>query len=140
MNEYFVDTNVFLRYLTADIPEQAAVVERLVQRAQAGSVALTTSLMVVAEIIWTLESYYELPRSEIRDKVLAILNTAGLSVEHPALVAQAVTAYAELNVDFIDAFNALWMAEHGLERVVTLDTKHFSRLPGVSAITPDKAR
>jgi predicted nucleic-acid-binding protein len=140
MNEYFADTNAFLRYLTADVTDQAAAVERLLHRAQAGSLALTTNVIVMAEIVWTLESYYELPRSEIRDKVLAILNTPGLSVEKPDLVAKAVTAYAELNVDFVDAFNALWMAEHGVERVVTVDTKHFSRLPGMSALTPDKAR
>ena len=140
MNEYFADTNVFLRYLAADVTDQAAAVERLLQRAQAGALTLTANVIVMAEIVWTLESYYELPRSEIRDKVLAILNTPGLSVEQPDLVAQAVTDYAELNVDFVDAFNALWMAERGLARVVTFDTKHFSRLPGISALTPDKAR
>jgi len=140
MNDYFADTNVFLRYLTDDIPEQAAAVERLLQRAKAGNLGLITSAMVIAEIVWTLESYYELPRSEIRDKVLATLNTPGLSVEDPDLVAQAITAYAELNVDFVDAFNALWMADHGLDRVVTFDTKHFSRLPNVSAVLPDRAR
>ena len=128
--EYFADTNLFLGYLTDDIPAQADLVQRLSQRAKAGSVSLTTNVMVMAEIVWTLESYYGRPRGEIRDEVLGILNTPGLTVEEPALVAQAAEAYADLNVDFVDAFNALWMVKHDLESVVTFDTKHFARLPG----------
>jgi len=34
--------------------------------------------VVVGEIVWTLESFYHLPRTDIRDKVVAILNTPGL--------------------------------------------------------------
>ena len=140
MHEYFADTNVFLRYLTDDVPEQADAVQRLLQRAASRRVALHTSTLVMAEIVWTLESYYDLPRDEIRNRILAVLNTPGLQVENADLVAQAVSAYAALNVDFVDAFNALWMTEHGLDRVATFDTKHFSRLPGITAVTPDKAR
>jgi predicted nucleic-acid-binding protein len=91
---------------------------------------------VIAELVWTLESYYGLSRDDIRDKVLAILITPGLAVEKLDMVALAVNHYADLNVDFIDAYNALWTKSHGLESVVTFDTKHFSRLPGVKAINP----
>ena len=140
MHECFADANVFLRYLTGDVPEQAAAVERLLRRAEKGSVVLHTSVLVIAEIVWTLESYYELPRPQIRDKVLAMLNTAGLSVENSDLVAQAASLFAELNVDFVDAYNALWMPAHGLDQVVTFDTRHVSRLPRIAALTPDKAR
>lgn len=47
----FVDTNVFLRFLTNDVPEQAAAVEALFRRAAAGEVRLVTNTMVVAEIV-----------------------------------------------------------------------------------------
>jgi predicted nucleic acid-binding protein len=36
----FVDTNLFLRYLTNDVPEQAEAFERLARQAAAGSVTL----------------------------------------------------------------------------------------------------
>ncbi|MBI3460736.1 PIN domain-containing protein, partial [Candidatus Acetothermia bacterium] len=78
MTRYFVDTNVFLRYLTNDVPAQAEAVTRLLQRAKAGEIVLHTSVLVLAEIVWTLESYYELARDEIKANVLAILNTPGL--------------------------------------------------------------
>jgi len=140
MNDYFADTNVFLRYLTDDVPDQADAVQRLLQQAASNRIALHTSSLGMAEIVWTLESYYDLPRDEIRNRILAVLNTPGLHVENADLVAQAVSAYAALNVDFVDAFNALWMTAHGLDRVATFDTKHFSRLPAINAVTPDEAR
>ena len=140
MHEFFADANVFLRYLTGDVPEQAAAVERLLRRAEKGNVVLHTNVLVMAEIVWTLGSFYKLSRPEIRDKVLAMLNTAGLSVENSGLVAPVVSLFADRNVDFVDAYNALRMPAHGLEQMVTFDTRHGSRLPRIAALTPDKAR
>lgn len=139
MNELFVDTNVFLRFLTEDIPKQAQAVEHLLQHAAAGEITLSTSTLVMAEIIWTLQSYYELSREEVRDKVLAILNTPGLKVENANIIALAMAVYVDKNIDFIDAYNALWMGEKDLDQVVTFDTKHFSRVEGIRAKTPEEA-
>ncbi len=138
MNELFVDTNVFLRFLTEDIPKHAQAVEHLLQRAAAGEITLSTSTLVMAEIIWTLQSYYELSREEVRDKVLAILNTPGLKVEDANIIALAMAVYVDKNIDFIDAYNALWMGENDLDQVVTFDTKHFSRVEGIRAKTPEE--
>lgn len=74
----FIDTNVILRYLLNDIPEQADAAEALFKAAAKGDLALKTNAMVIAELVWTCESYYELPKDEIRDKVLAILNPRDL--------------------------------------------------------------
>ena len=132
----FVDTNLFLRYLTNDIPEQANAIEALLRRAAAGEVLLVTNSLVMAELVWTLESYYRLPPQSIQDKVLAILNTPGLEVSEGDLVLQAVLWYAEKNVDFIDAYNAAWLLDQGIKTACTFDRKHFARFEGVSVTTP----
>lgn len=132
----FVDTNVFLRYLTDDVPSQAAAVDRLLERATRGEVLLSTSSLVVAEIVWTLDSFYGLGREAIHEKVLAILNTPGLQVTDADLVLQAIVWFADENVDYIDAFNAAWLQANGMSRAYTFDRKHFSRLGGITVITP----
>ncbi len=48
---FFVDTNLFLRYLTNDNPKQADAVERLLRRAAEGQVRLVTNSLVFAEIV-----------------------------------------------------------------------------------------
>jgi len=136
VDELFVDANVFLRFLTNDLPEKAREVERMLQRAGAGKLKLYTSVLVVAEIVWVLESYYELTREAIGEKILAMLNTPGLMVEDDALIVQCTALYMDKNVDFIDAYNAVWMAAQGLTQAVTFDTKHFDRLQGIKALRP----
>ncbi len=132
----FADTNLFLRYLTNDVPDQADLVESLFQRAAKGKVNLVTTSMVIAEIVWTLESYYELDKKEIQAMVLGILNTDGLDVIDSDLVLQAIVPYADKNVDFIDAFNAAWMVKNDVDKIYTFDQKHFSRFEGITVELP----
>jgi predicted nucleic-acid-binding protein len=133
----FADTNLFLRFLTNDVPAQADQVETLLQRAGKGEVTLVTTELVIAEIVWTLESYYQVPKSEIQDKLLAILNTPGLEVEGADLLLQAAVMYAEKNVDFIDAFNATWMLKQDVKKAYTFDQKHFNRFEGITVLLPE---
>lgn len=114
MNKHFVDTNLFLRYLTDDIPEQAQAVDRLLKRAEQGEIELHTTVLTIAEIVWTLESYYELKPKDVQDRIVAILNTPGIKVEHAKMVAKAMILYADANIDFVDAYNGVWMQEQGL--------------------------
>ena len=78
MASFFVDTNVFLRFLTNDDPAKAKRAETLFRDALRGKIKLATSLLVIAEIIWTLESFYKLEKSDIATKVEKILNTPNL--------------------------------------------------------------
>ncbi len=134
----FADTNLFLRYLTDDVPEQADAVEALLRRAATGELRLVTTSLVIGEIVWTLESFYGLPRKTIREHVLAILNTPGLEVAEADILLQATLWYEEKNVDFIDAYNAAWLLAQGLRRVATFDRKHFARFKGLSVMVPGR--
>lgn len=62
--EAFADANLFLRYFTNDVPDQADAVEALLDRCAAGKLQLVTTVMSVTEIVWTLDSYYGLSRDD----------------------------------------------------------------------------
>jgi uncharacterized protein len=132
----FIDTNLFLRYLTNDVPAQADAVEQLLRQAAAGQVNLVTTGIVIAEMVWTLASFYHLTKNDIRHKILAVLNTPGLTVTDNDLILQAITWYADQNVDFIDAYNTAWLLDQGLTTAYTFDRKHFARLPGITTRVP----
>jgi predicted nucleic-acid-binding protein len=132
----FVDTNLFLRYLTNDVPAQADAVESLLKRASKEKINLVTTSMVIAEIVWTLESYYGLSKKEIQILVLGILNTEGLEVMDSDLILQAIVPYANKNVDFIDAYNAAWMIKNNVDKIYTFDQKHFHRFHGIMIEVP----
>jgi predicted nucleic-acid-binding protein len=132
----FADTNLFLRYLTNDVPAQADAVEQLLHRASGGEIVLVINSLVIAEIVWTLESYYSLTRDSIKDKILAILNTPGIETAEGDLLLQAIFWYADKNIDFIDACNAAWLLAQELDTIYTFDRKHFSRIEGIKVQVP----
>jgi predicted nucleic acid-binding protein len=136
-NPIFVDTNLFLRYLTNDVPEQADAVEELLIKAGEGELSLITNQLVIAEIVWTLESYYEAPKEDIKEKILVFLNSPGLKIVDAGMIMQAMGWYVEKNIDFNDAYHAAWMDAHNIDTVFTFDRKHFSRLVGINVLTPE---
>lgn len=132
----FVDANVFLRYLTNDVPEQADAVEALLARAVDGETALVTSVLVVAEVVWTLGSFYKRSKAQVRDAVLALCHTPGLDVEDADSLVQAAEWHVDLNVDFADAYHAAWMRARGLTEARTFNLKHFQRFSDLNASRP----
>ena len=75
-------------------------------------------------------------RSAIRDRVLAIVNTPGVTVEDEDLILQAIVWYATENVDFIDAYNAAWLLTNGMQTAHTFVATHFSRFEGINVKAP----
>ena len=133
---YFVDANIFLRYMTNDIPEQAEAVAALFRKAADGELRLITNTMVMAELVWVMESAYQLPRKTIQEYMEIILNTPGLNIPEAEMISQALVWYVEKNVDFIDAYNAAWMEEMDVTRIFTFDQNHFRRFSQLRALLP----
>jgi len=133
----FVDTNIFLRFMVNDDPAKADACEALFRKAIAGDETLVTSDMVIAEIIWVLESYYELKKSDIRENVEKILNTRNLRCPNREIIISALSIYVEKNIDFIDAYNAFLLKRDKINEIYSYD-KHFDRVGWIKRIEPVK--
>ena len=136
MKTCFVDTNLFIRYLTNDDPIKADRVEKLLDDAAAGRVALVTTELVVAEIVWVLESSYSLENEKIAPLIRGILATRGLTVINGSLVSRALELYVSANIDFVDGYIAAVMEQQGITEIFSFDRKHISRLKGVDRREP----
>ena len=131
----FVDTNIFLRFLVNDEPDQADACEALFRKAIEGEESLFTSEMVIAEIVWVLESYYHLEKSTIQASVEKILNTNNLHCPNREIIIHALSIYVEKNIDYIDAYNAFLLKIHEVCEIYSYD-KHFDRLDWLKRIEP----
>ena len=126
------DTCFFLRYLTGEPQDQAETAEKVLRQAAAGKLELIVPAMVIAEIVWTLEtSVFNLSKKEASEKAIAILNMPGVQVPNTRILEEAAVLHAELNIDFTDAYLACFTRGKGLQDVYTFDKKHFSRIPGL---------
>lgn len=136
MKTCFIDTNLFIRYLTNDDTQKADAVEALLEDASLGKIKLTTAELVIAEVVWVLESAYGLKNVAVAPMISAILATPGLHVTNKAIIAKALPLYSELNIDFVDAYIAALMEKLDISEIYSFDKKHISRVGKIKRLEP----
>ena len=133
----FLDTNIVLRFLTRDLPEQADRCRDLLIRVDAGEIQVTTSESVIAQIVYVLSSRraYALPRVRIKELLEPILHLRGLKLERRDTYLRALDLYAAHTIDFEDAMAVAHMERLGITDILSYD-HHFDGLPGISRVEP----
>jgi len=131
-----IDTNLLVRYLTEDDPAKANDVKRLLLRAAKGEIWLLIPSVVIAELVWVLQSFYKLERSEIVPLLNAILHTHGVEVGDKPVVSDAIAIYRDGTIDFIDAWIVAFAKTAGVRSVYTFDRKHFKNVEGMEMLHP----
>jgi predicted nucleic acid-binding protein len=127
----FLDTNVLIRHLTGDPPEQAARATRLL--AEADQFLLPD--LIVAEVVYMLESFYEVPRVRAAELVRAVVAFPAIGVADESLLLRALEVYEVHRLDFADAYLVALAETSGAGAVVSLD-KSIERVPTVRRVAP----
>ena len=135
MKGYLVDTNIFLRLLTEDDLSQTPAVKNLIANIIDRRVHAYVTIAVILEMVWTLESYYELKRNEVAEKLSLLLNTPNLVIENQDVIEEAVEQYKQTRVDFADCYNASFAKLRGDGSILSYD-RHFDKLAGVKRKEP----
>lgn len=135
MNSAYVDANVILRFLTGDPPDMADRAAALFGAVERGELRLIVETIVLAEVVWVLQSFYHYRPTEIAPVVREFLLQDGVEAEDKAVLLQALSLYEVKNVDFADALVAARMQERGITEIFSFD-EHFDRLPGVRRRIP----
>ena len=131
-----LDTNLLVRYLTEDEPAKADAVENLLDRASRGEVRLVIPSVVMAELVWVLESFYKMDQPRIAGLLDALLHTPGMEVQDNRLIRQALETYRENKVDFIDAWIMAFARQRSIRCIYSYDKKHFKNIPDLEIIEP----
>ena len=113
----FVDTNVFVRHLTGDPPEQAAAASRYL--AAAGELRLED--LIVAEVAYVLEAVYKAPRAAIALSLRAILGFPHIRPADPELLQRTVETYDVNGLDFAAAYLIASAERSGIGVVASFD-------------------
>lgn len=134
MSQPWLDANVVLRFLTGDPEEMAREASELFERAERGEVSLFLPVMVVAEVVWVLRSFYGYGLAAIEETLGAFLTATGIKAENLDVVLESLHLASTRNVDFVDAYLAVRARREGAI-VCTFDETDFNRLD-VSWIRP----
>ena len=120
-----IDTNLLVRYLTEDDPDKAQLVEALLIKAGKGEIKIVIPSVIIAELIWVLESYYKMEVGEISQLVGSILNTPGIDTQDKNILREALKIYENKGTDFVDAWIVEFARERNIKTIYTFDKKHF---------------
>ena len=100
----WVDTNVLLRFLLDEPQDQAKRARTLINKAERAEIALIVPVVVLAEVVWVLHSYYGQTVVSIAEKLRPLVATEGLVVENSDVVLEALRVMAERSLKFADAY------------------------------------
>ena len=122
-----LDTNILIRYLTQDDPEQFQAALRLLNRK--GATFFVPDLVLV-EIDWVLSGVYGWKRDEIAETFARLLTVHNLVFEDEGRIRSALKSVRS-GADLADALIAAVSQERGCRELATFDKgllRHFSKL------------
>jgi predicted nucleic acid-binding protein len=133
----FLDTNILIRYLTRDAPEQAARAYALLQEVEQDRRRVTTTEAVIAEVVYVLSSkaLYNVARPLIRQRLTDILNLRGLRLRDKAVYRRALELYEATALDFTDCLIVARMERGRIAEVFSFD-RGFDRIPTITRVEP----
>ena len=127
----FLDTNVLVRYFTGDPPEQARRAAAYLARAD----ELLVPDLVVAELVYVLQSFYEVERARVAELLRAVLAFPAVVVVDAALLLRALEVYEVERLDFADAYLVASAEASGVGAIASFD-RSIDRVGTVRRIEP----
>jgi predicted nucleic-acid-binding protein len=118
-----VDTNILIRFLIGDDEQQTKKVYRIFKKIESEKKELFVPLLVILELIWVLESAYEISRDEILDSISDFLLMPILKFEHQSALQQFILSAQGSRYDLSDLLIAHSARINGCETVITFDKK-----------------
>lgn len=113
----FVDTNILVRHLTGDPPDQAAPATHYLLVAD----ALLLPDLILAEVAYVLESFYETPRAQVATTLRAVLAFPAIRVLDADLLQRAIEVYEVHRLDFADAYLVASAERTGVGVIASFD-------------------
>lgn len=126
MNQKIIDTNIFLRHLLQDIPDQSKIATSIISDVEDGKMIGLLSILVINELIWILEKYYEVKRSVYIPKLIKLLNLDHLKIMETKkdLMERVLEKMRKKKFDFTD----IYLKESGKENQILSFDKDFEKI------------
>lgn len=127
----FVDSNVLVRHLTGDPPDQARHATEVLRSGD----ALILVDLVAAEVVYVLESVYEVERAQVAELVRAILGFPTITVVDEVLLLRTLEIYEQYRIHFAESYLAACAELSGVGAVASFD-RDVDRVASIRRLDP----
>ena len=129
----FVDSNILVRHLTGDPPDQARRATAFLSSTQ----DLVLVDLVVAEVVYVLESVYDVERERVAELVRAVIAFPAIVVTDEILLLRALELYDQYRIHFAESYLAACAELSGVGNVASFD-RAIDRVPSVQRVEPSE--
>ena len=126
-----LDTSVLVRHLTGDPPDLADRATAYLAEAE----ELILPDLILAEVVYVLESFYEVPRDRVAELARSIIAFGSIQTVDPGVLLRAVEVYEVHRIDFSDAYLVSLAETAGVGDIASFD-RTIDRVPTVNRIEP----
>jgi len=116
-----LDTNVVIRYITQDDPQQSAEAEKFIEQNCTVEEPGYINYMVLCEMVWVLKGAYGYDKNIIIGVLENLIQTAEIMVENSEVVWMALEAFKTGPADFSDYLIACFNKQAGCHYTATFD-------------------
>ena len=117
-----LDTNVIVRFLLKDYPQQWKSSDDLIQACEKKQESVFISNIVLCELVWVLQRSYRYPKAMIVTVLENIVFERGFEFENRELVNEALEAFRNSKVDFSDCLIGIIHRHHGCRKTYSFDS------------------
>ncbi len=128
MKKYFVDTNIFLRTLVKEDETAFRGCYLFLEAVKTNKIKAATANIVLAEVVWTLQSYYDFSKEKTIEAVQSILNLRGLDIVDSYDSSWSIKQFQKHNVKYVDTLIASIVKEDEPNWVVVSYDEDFDKL------------
>lgn len=132
MKPIVLDTNIIVRFVTADDKQKQEKVAALFEQIEKGKITAFIPDVIFAEIVFVLISkkLYALSKKTIEAVLLPIINLSHTKFHRKKSIKRALELFVKYDLDFEDALIAAY-AEKGKNEIVSFDSD-FKKIPSIA--------
>lgn len=129
----FIDTSIFVRFLTHDVSTKVAECERLFELIKDGKIKAYISSVVFMELVFVLTRQYKFDKETVITALTNLLTLRNLAVIEETNTKQSLLLYKEYNIKYGDCLIATQIPKEVV--LVTYDSE-FTKIPNLPVKTP----
>lgn len=118
---YGLDTNVLVRFLLRDDPEQAEQARKAIEDALVDGKPVVVSLLTLLETEWVLRSCAKLQKVKLISVFRMLLEARDVQIEEEEVLEEALYYYESSKADFADCLMSARYARLGCSAMLTFD-------------------
>lgn len=106
MKQYFIDSNILLRVIVRENEKSYRECFDFLQKVESGKIGAVTSNMVLAEVVWVLDSFYEMSKAKIVETLERMKGSRFFKLIDNFDFDLALNFYSRYGIKYVDAIIA----------------------------------